>query len=53
MQMTQGGMDPLGRDRPGQEMVLTASGGAKASDLGTISRPGGGKQVTYDGLAPS
>lgn len=29
---------------------LTASGGAKASDLGTIARPGG-KQVTYDGHA--
>jgi predicted lipoprotein with Yx(FWY)xxD motif len=30
---------------------LTASGGAKASDLGTINRSGGGKQVTYDGHA--
>jgi predicted lipoprotein with Yx(FWY)xxD motif len=30
---------------------LTASGGAKASDLATIARPGGGKQVTYDGHA--
>ncbi len=30
---------------------LTASGGAKASDLGTIARQGGGKQVTYDGHA--
>lgn len=30
---------------------LTASGGAKAADLGTIARPGGGKQVTYDGHA--
>jgi predicted lipoprotein with Yx(FWY)xxD motif len=30
---------------------LTASGGAKAADLGTINRPGGGKQVTYDGHA--
>ncbi len=30
---------------------LTASGGAKAADLGTITRPGGGKQVTYDGHA--
>ena len=28
---------------------LTASGGAKTADLGTIARPGGGKQVTYDG----
>jgi predicted lipoprotein with Yx(FWY)xxD motif len=28
---------------------LTASNGAKPSDLGTIARPGGGKQVTYDG----
>jgi len=28
---------------------LTASNGAKPSELGTIARPGGGKQVTYDG----
>ena len=28
---------------------LTASNGVKPSDLGTIVRPGGGKQVTYDG----
>jgi predicted lipoprotein with Yx(FWY)xxD motif len=28
---------------------VTASDGVKPSDLGTISRPGGGKQVTYDG----
>jgi predicted lipoprotein with Yx(FWY)xxD motif len=28
---------------------LTATGGAKASDLGTITRSGGTKQVTYDG----
>jgi predicted lipoprotein with Yx(FWY)xxD motif len=27
----------------------TASGSAKASDLGTITRSGGAKQVTYDG----
>ena len=30
---------------------LTASGGAKAADLGTITRSDGGKQVTYDGHA--
>jgi predicted lipoprotein with Yx(FWY)xxD motif len=30
---------------------LTASGGAKSADLGTIARAGGGKQVTYDGHA--
>jgi predicted lipoprotein with Yx(FWY)xxD motif len=29
--------------------TLTATGGAKASDLGTITRPGGTKQATYDG----
>jgi predicted lipoprotein with Yx(FWY)xxD motif len=29
--------------------TLTASGGAMASDLGTITRSGGTKQVTYDG----
>ena len=28
---------------------VTASGAAKASDLGTITRSGGTKQVTYDG----
>ena len=28
---------------------LTASGGVKASDLGTITRSGGTKQATYDG----
>ncbi len=29
--------------------TVTASGGAVASDLGTITRSGGTKQVTYDG----
>jgi predicted lipoprotein with Yx(FWY)xxD motif len=29
--------------------TLTASGGAKPSDLGTITGSGGSKQVTYDG----
>jgi predicted lipoprotein with Yx(FWY)xxD motif len=29
--------------------TLTASGGAKAGDLGTITGSGGSKQVTYDG----
>jgi len=29
--------------------MLTATGGAKASDLGTITRSGGTKQATYDG----
>jgi predicted lipoprotein with Yx(FWY)xxD motif len=29
--------------------TLTAAGGAMASDLGTITRSGGTKQVTYDG----
>jgi predicted lipoprotein with Yx(FWY)xxD motif len=28
---------------------VKASGGVKAADLGTIARPGGGKQVTYNG----
>jgi predicted lipoprotein with Yx(FWY)xxD motif len=30
---------------------LTVSGGVKAAGLSTITRPGGGKQVTYDGHA--
>jgi predicted lipoprotein with Yx(FWY)xxD motif len=29
--------------------TVTASGGAKSSDLGSITRSGGSKQVTYDG----
>lgn len=29
--------------------TVTASGGAKSSDLGTITRSNGSKQVTYDG----
>ncbi|HLH81707.1 MAG TPA: hypothetical protein VKV38_00425 [Trebonia sp.] len=29
--------------------TVTAAGGAMASDLGTITRSGGAKQVTYDG----
>ena len=31
--------------------AATASGSAKASDLGTLTRSGGTKQVTYDGHA--
>jgi predicted lipoprotein with Yx(FWY)xxD motif len=31
--------------------TLTATGGAKASDLGTITRSDGTKQATYDGHA--
>src|SRR5207253_10800819 len=35
--------------RRSSDLKLTAAGGAKASDLGTITRSDGTKQVTYDG----